>query len=239
MGAAEDAKNEGNTALNEGRLDDAIACYTTAIELAPENHVFHSNRSAANTRAKKYDAAVSDAARCIVLKPDWARGYSRHGYALYSLARYEDAATAYRKGLEIDSGDQSMCDGLKKAQQMASISAAAEKSGAAMPKGSPSSEAEAANATDGADAPARPRVKPDIDKRRLGLVVFLAMVLGQVAYYAVGRKCTCFLHHCLICLRDLETDRFVFSGGVPMLYTMGFVMLAFQLGFVPVLPIAI
>ena len=184
MGAAEDAKNEGNTALNEGRLDDAIACYTTAIELAPENHVFHSNRSAANTRAKKYDAAVNDAARCIALKPDWARGYSRHGYALYSLARYEEAAVAYQNGLDLDDGDQSMRDGLKKAQQMASISEAAKKSGAAMPKGSPSEEAAAA-ANGG--APVRPRVKPDIDKRRLGLVVFLAMVLGQVGYYAVVR----------------------------------------------------
>eukprot|EP01046_Picozoa_sp_COSAG06_P106880 COSAG06_NODE_53181_length_301_cov_1.029703_1_plen_74_part_01 len=74
MGAAEDAKNDGNTALNEGRLDDAIACYSKAIELDPGNHVYHSNRSAANTRAKKFESAVSDAERCIALKPDWARG---------------------------------------------------------------------------------------------------------------------------------------------------------------------
>jgi tetratricopeptide (TPR) repeat protein len=44
MGAGEEAKNDGNTALNDGRLEDAIACYSKAIELEPENHVFYSNR---------------------------------------------------------------------------------------------------------------------------------------------------------------------------------------------------
>ena len=199
MGAAEDAKNDGNTALNEGRLDDAIACYSKAIELDPGNHVYHSNRSAANTRAKKFESAVSDAERCIALKPDWARGYSRHGYALYSLGRYEQAAEAYQKGLAIDDGDQSLRDGLKKAKKMAQVSEAAKNTGADMPRGSPS----------GTDGGRTTRKKPDIDKRKLGLVVFGSMVLGQVAYYAIGR-------------------------GVPMLYTMACVMLAFQCGFVPV-----
>ena len=199
MGAGEEAKNEGNSALNEGRLEDAIACYTKAIGLEPENHVFYSNRSAANTRAKKFDAAVSDAERCIALKPDWARGYSRHGYALLALKRFDEAAAAYQKGLDIDSGDQSMRDGLKKAQTMAQIAGA---------KASADSTAGDDDADQG-DAPLPRRQKPDVDKRKLGLLVFGAMILGQVAYYAIGR-------------------------GVPMLYTMGFVMLAFQLGFVPV-----
>lgn len=205
MGAGEEAKNEGNSALNEGRLEDAIACYTKAIGLEPENHVFYSNRSAANTRAKKFDAAVSDAERCIALKPDWARGYSRHGYALLALKRFEEAAAAYQKGLDIDSGDQSMRDGLKKAQTMAQIAAAAKEAGAKAPGNSTAGDGDA----DQSDAPLPRRQKPDVDKRKLGLLVFGAMVLGQVAYYAIGR-------------------------GVPMLYTMGFVMLAFQLGFVPV-----
>lgn len=197
MGAGEEAKNEGNTALNEGRLDDAIACYTKAIELEPENHVFYSNRSAANSRAKKYDAAVSDAERCISLKPDWARGYSRHGYALLALKRYQEAADAYQNGLDIDSGDQSMRDGLKKAQQLRKSDGV----GAQASAGS--------STADDVDPAQLRRQKPDVDKRKLGLLVFGAMILGQVAYYAIGR-------------------------GVPMLYTMAFVMLAFQLGFVPV-----
>ena len=198
MGAGEEAKNEGNTALNEGRLEEAIACYTKAIELEPENHVFYSNRSAANTRAKKYEAASRDAERCIALKPDWARGYSRHGYALLALKRYQEAADAYQKGLDVDSGDQSMRDGLTKAQQMGQLAAAAKAAEAA--RGSKGDEGAASQIH---------RQRPDVDKRKLGLLVFGAMILGQVAYYAIGR-------------------------GVPMLYTMGFVFLAFQLGFVPV-----
>ena len=146
---------------------------------------------------------MSDAERCIALKPDWPRGYSRHGYALLALKRYQEAADAYQKGLDIDGGDQSMRDGLKKAQQMSKIAAAAKEAGANATQGRPANDD-----SEGESAIPR-RKKPDVDKRKLGLLVFGAMILGQVAYYAIGR-------------------------GVPMLYTMGFVFLAFQLGFVPV-----
>ncbi len=146
---------------------------------------------------------MSDAERCIALKPDWPRGYSRHGYALLALKRYQEATDAYQKGLDIDGGDQSMRDGLKKAQQMSKIAAAAKEAGANAPRGSPADDGD-----EGESAIPRRR-KPDVDKRKLGLLVFGAMILGQVAYYAIGR-------------------------GAPMLYTMGFVFLAFQMGFVPV-----
>ena len=183
---AEAAKAGGNAALSEGRLEDAVAAYTEAIALEPDNHIFYSNRSGAHARASHFAQAEADAARCIALAPGWARGYSRRGFALFSLSRFEEAAAAYEKGLGIDPDDQSLRDGLRKAQGMAGRAAAGEGSAAGPP-----------------------RRKADVDRRRLALVVFASMVLGQVAYYGIGR-------------------------GVPILYTMGFVFLAFKTGLVPV-----
>ena len=45
--AALAAKDAGNVALADGRLDDAVAAYTAAIALEPGDHAFGSNRSAA------------------------------------------------------------------------------------------------------------------------------------------------------------------------------------------------
>lgn len=194
---AEAAKAAGNAALSEGRLEDAVAAYTEAITLEPDNHIFHSNRSGAHARARNFAQAEADAARCIALAPGWARGYSRRGFALFSLSRFEEAAAAYEKGLGIDPDDQSLRDGLRKAQGMAGRASA----GVAPPAAGEGSAA--------APVAGPPRRKADVDRRRLALVVFASMVLGQVAYYGIGR-------------------------GVPILYTMGFVFLAFKTGLVPV-----
>ena len=194
---AEEAKAAGNAALSEGRLEDAVAAYTEAITLEPDNHIFHSNRSGAYARASNFAQAEADAARCIALAPGWARGYSRRGFALFSLSRFEEAAAAYEKGLGIDPDDQSLRDGLRKAQGMAGRASA----GVAPPAAGEGSAA--------APVAGPPRRKADVDRRRLALVVFASMVLGQVAYYGLGR-------------------------GVPILYTMGFVLLAFKTGLVPV-----
>ena len=51
----------------------AVECYTEAISLDPSNHVFYSNRSAAYAKDKKYEQALSDAKKCVELKPDWGK----------------------------------------------------------------------------------------------------------------------------------------------------------------------
>jgi stress-induced-phosphoprotein 1 len=76
--------------------------FTQAIELDPNNHVLYSNRSACYASIKDFDAALSDAIKTtgmgkkkkkkfkpfvltehLELKPDWGKGYSRKGAALY------------------------------------------------------------------------------------------------------------------------------------------------------------
>ena len=66
-------KDKGNSFLQAGDIAKAIESYTEAITLDPSNHVFYSNRSAAYARDQKYEHALTDAKKCVELKPDWGK----------------------------------------------------------------------------------------------------------------------------------------------------------------------
>jgi stress-induced-phosphoprotein 1 len=114
--SAEDLKAQGNKALQAGNYDEAIDCYTRAIELDQSNHVFFSNRSAAYLMKHDASSALRDAEKCVSLNPSWAKGYSRKGAALHSLKRYDDAIAAYQEGLKVAPGDQALLSGLQEVQ---------------------------------------------------------------------------------------------------------------------------
>jgi len=59
-----------------------------------------------------YTEALNDADKCVELKGDWAKGYSRRGVALYGLKRFQEAKTVYEKGLSLESGNQQMKEAL-------------------------------------------------------------------------------------------------------------------------------
>uniref|UniRef100_H3GTA3 J domain-containing protein n=1 Tax=Phytophthora ramorum TaxID=164328 RepID=H3GTA3_PHYRM len=83
--------------------------YTRALELDPENAVYLSNRSAAylalgDARGK----ALKDAEKCIELRPDWWKGYSRKGAAQHALQRYDAARATYNEGLKLEPDNGSL-----------------------------------------------------------------------------------------------------------------------------------
>ena len=45
-----------------------------------------------------YTSALEDAEKCVALKPDWAKGYSRLGAAYFGLEEWEGAVNAYKQG---------------------------------------------------------------------------------------------------------------------------------------------
>lgn len=95
-------KDKGNKALAENKFDDAVKFYTQAINIDGNNHVLHSNRSAAYAKAGKYEQALADAEKTISIKPDWGKGYSRKGSALAYLGRIDESIETYENGLMLD-----------------------------------------------------------------------------------------------------------------------------------------
>ncbi|KAH8607165.1 putative Tetratricopeptide repeat TPR repeat [Trypanosoma vivax] len=111
MSAAE-LKDRGNQEFSSGRYTEAIDLFSQAINLDPSNHVLFSNRSACFAALHKYSEALKDAEQCVSLKPDWAKGYVRHGAALHGLRRLDEAVAAYKKGLSIDPSNTACNDGI-------------------------------------------------------------------------------------------------------------------------------
>ena len=153
---------------------------------------YYSNRSAAYASKGRgagglksdFQSAVDDACRCINLKPGWARGYSRKGAALCFQGRHKEAIECYEEGLQMAPSDQALI-AAKKSAHAATTS-----------KGSV--------ATGGSTGAA-----PQVDKKRLMVVVAIAMALGQAIYH-------------------------VTQQGAPMLYTMALLFASVQLKWVPV-----
>ena len=114
---AGDAKKRGNEALADGNFRAAVQFYTTAINQkhGPEMHVYYSNRAAAHCKLGDFDEALEDANRCVLVKPDWGKGYFRKGVALQGLRRLGEAVEAFRQGFAVDPTNQ----GLKQALDQA------------------------------------------------------------------------------------------------------------------------
>ena len=93
--------------------------FTDAIGVDAANHVFYSNRSAAYAALNDFDAALNDAEKTVAIKPDWVKGHSRKGAALYGLKRYDDACDAYQKGLDLEPDNDACKSGLADAETAA------------------------------------------------------------------------------------------------------------------------
>jgi stress-induced-phosphoprotein 1 len=65
---------------------------------------------------KNWDAALEDAEKCVEMKPEWPKGYSRLGGALYGKRKFGDAVAAYKKGLNIDGSNATLQAGLRDAE---------------------------------------------------------------------------------------------------------------------------
>ncbi|KAF1315241.1 Transmembrane protein, partial [Globisporangium splendens] len=154
--AAEQAKDRGNRAFTAGNYADAVASFSEAIALhakaveggttdadAGKPHVYYSNRSAAYLKQGDGTKALEDADKCISLKRDWVKGYSRKGSALYHLGRYADAYRAYKEGLALETTNAALLDGLRSVEQKMSAPASSGSASRSYPTASSSGRAPA------------------------------------------------------------------------------------------------
>jgi stress-induced-phosphoprotein 1 len=114
---AQAAKDRGNAEFTAKNYASAVEHFTEAIRNDPSDHVFYSNRSACYASLEQYPQALADAEKCVELKPDWVRGYTRKGLAEFYLQEYSKAIETYSKGLELEPGNEQLKTGLANAQQ--------------------------------------------------------------------------------------------------------------------------
>ena len=55
--------------------------------------------------------ALADAERCVSLRPEWAKGYTRKAAALHGLRRYVAAIDAYEAALEFEPASEGLTAG--------------------------------------------------------------------------------------------------------------------------------
>jgi serine/threonine-protein kinase len=94
--------NLGNALLDNGRLDDAIACFRKAAELDPKYANAHSNLGNALKAKGQLDEAIACCRKAIKLDPKFAWAHSNLGTALLDKGQIDESITHYRTASELD-----------------------------------------------------------------------------------------------------------------------------------------
>ncbi len=92
----------GQEKARQGDLQGAIADYTLAIQLDPQNSRAYSQRGSARYKTGDWAGAVEDFTRVIQLAGGEARTYFNRGLARYRLGDYEGAVADYTHALRLN-----------------------------------------------------------------------------------------------------------------------------------------
>ena len=102
----EELKEKGNMDLKLNKYDDAVKCYTEALELDPYNtkmnSVIYANRGLVLSKQKKTDDALRDFDKSIELNPSYYKAYLRRGETRNSIGDFDSAGMDYKKVMELD-----------------------------------------------------------------------------------------------------------------------------------------
>ena len=94
-----------STALQAGRLDEAVQRYSLLIERRPDFAEGHYKRGNAFNRLERWSEALSDYNRAVALDPGYANAFCNRGSVLECLKRPEDALASYERALSINPKD--------------------------------------------------------------------------------------------------------------------------------------
>ena len=110
MTTAKEWKEKGNHLVQERKYQEALDCYTKAIELDKNDPILYSNRSAMYYNLNDFENALLDAEEAIYLKPDYAKAYLRKGNALEKQYKYQEALDTYKTGLQKDKNNTQLLE---------------------------------------------------------------------------------------------------------------------------------
>ena len=82
-------------------LEQAIADYSKAIELNPDDVLAYNNRGIAYTDLGDYERAITDYYKAVELDPNYALAYYKRGNAYVDIGELEHAIADFEWYLEI------------------------------------------------------------------------------------------------------------------------------------------
>jgi tetratricopeptide (TPR) repeat protein len=102
---AEDYFRLGNARFLEGRYEEAIISYNTALELKSDYPDAWNNRGVSLHKLGQYEEAIASYDTALELKSDYPDVRNNRGVSLHKLGQYEEAIASYDKVLELNSND--------------------------------------------------------------------------------------------------------------------------------------
>ncbi len=108
--------NAGKNHLDQGDATNALAVYTEAAELVPQDADVHLNLAIASLVADRGAEALREAEEVLRLNPNSAAAYFVRGSAHLRLSQAEDAVKALENARRIDPGEPATCFQLGKAR---------------------------------------------------------------------------------------------------------------------------
>lgn len=95
-------KERGNQFFKDNLLNEAINCYTSAIQLDPTNAVYPANRAMCLIKQEKYAAAEIDCSTSIELDSKYTKAYHRRATARFKLGKFEEAKQDFEMVLKFE-----------------------------------------------------------------------------------------------------------------------------------------
>ncbi|CAD8145329.1 unnamed protein product [Paramecium pentaurelia] len=110
-------KEEGNKFFAEKKYDEAIKCYSEAIDHNPNEPIYYSNRAACYIPLRQYKKALDDTEQALKRDSNNVKTLRRKAIALQNLGRLEECVNSLNAALQITPGDQSLKQEYLTAQQ--------------------------------------------------------------------------------------------------------------------------
>jgi len=106
LAAASASKERGNTFFKAGDIDQAIECYSEAIDLAPPGAIelatFYANRAACYGKTGRHRFVAEDCTEALKLQPDHVKALMRRAQAKEAMDEPGQALEDMKKVVEID-----------------------------------------------------------------------------------------------------------------------------------------
>nr|CAH7745186.1 unnamed protein product [Callosobruchus chinensis] len=112
-------KEKGNKFVKSQNWDEAIKCYTKAIECHSLDPIFYANRALCYLKKNDFARCEKDCGLSLKLDPTYVKAYQRRAAARISLKQYEFAESDLIKVLELEpKNKESQAELLKVRQKM-------------------------------------------------------------------------------------------------------------------------